>query len=118
MIPKVGDIVRLTKEFVEYHKDKFGDSDSWRYKFDNHNMLILELGDKTVKFQRADSSDIIKYIRMFKGKFGDSGFGPIVFELVKSDNNHEEYCICNGPFVITGFTSSYRVCTQCHKEQK
>ena len=122
MIPKVGDIVRLTKEFIEYHKERWSgeeeEAGDWLFKFEDCNILILKTFKNVVTIQREDDSAVSQILYMSSGKFYESGSGPIVFEMVKESLNNSSFCNCGGPFVITGFTSSYKVCTVCHKEQR
>lgn len=130
MVPKFGDIVKFTEDFIRRHEETFLEERDqvWRSQYNNFSLFINEVnenvpsGDTNIKFYVLMDPDITGKIRidLRSGRFGYDDEWPIVFKYAEDNlpNNSSIYCNCDGPFVITGFTSAYKVCTKCHKEKK
>jgi hypothetical protein len=138
-IPKVGDLVKFTEEFIIWHRriaatDVFVDNILKKtYNIINKTesiggqyQLILSPKIFNEKSSTRIDKDNIGKDRIYIA--GDGTFfcfpyiylGKIFLQVTTNiTNNNNKYCNCNNPiFISTGFTSIYEVCTKCHLEKR
>lgn len=132
MIPKVGNIVRLTSEFVTWHKRKcnesyFGGSNiHWPAEYKDKNLVIYKIDDDMWNYfyfhiENDEAAQCRVVIGHTTGGFScDADKYPIVFELASSNNSvNSDYCICGGPEKeYIGFNSRIIICVTCGKDKR